>query len=159
IHTFPRFTTIRPQIRWALRHADSVAGVCNSLAGSMLKLEPALAHVDVIGNGVDGERFFPEDRQTARQRLGLDTDEKIILSVAALRPVKGCDLLVRAISELRKTTPRCGALFVGQGPELPALRRLAAELGCSDVCTFVGSVSNHELRYYYSAADVSCLAS
>jgi teichuronic acid biosynthesis glycosyltransferase TuaC len=73
--------------------------------------------------------------------------------------VKGPDLLVRAASLLKKSTPRCRVLFVGKGPELSALQRLASRLNCADICTFVGPVANEELRHYYNAADVSCLAS
>lgn len=159
IHTFPQFATIRPQIRWALRHAAGVAAVSNSLARIMEELEPAIAPVVVIGNGVDSKRFFTEDRLAARKKLGLEADERVVVSVAALKPVKGPDLLVRAASLLKKSVPRCKVLFVGKGPELAALQRLARELDCADVCRFVGPIANEELRHYYNAADVSCLAS
>ena len=159
IHTFPGLPTIRPQIRWALRHAAGIAAVSSSLASIMLALEPAIGSVDVIENGVDGERFFAEDRLLARKKIGLNADEKIVVSVAALKHVKGPDLLLRAASLLKKSTPRCRILFVGKGPELSALQRLASQLDCADICTFVGPVANEQLRHYYSAADVSCLAS
>ena len=159
IHTFSRFFTIRPQIRWALRNADAVAAVSSSLARIMLQLEPSLPPPVEIGNGVDTTRFFPKDRAVARKMIGVDEDAKLIVSVAALRHVKGCDLLVRAASLLKTSMPGCKLLFVGDGPELAALRRLAAELSCADVCTFVGPVNHEDLRHYYSAADVSCLPS
>ncbi len=159
IHTFPEFPAVRPQIRWALRQAAGVAAVSNSLAEVMLTLEPSIGMVEVIGNGVDTQRFFVEDRLVARKKLGLDEREKIVVSVAALKHVKGPDLLLRAISLLQKSTPGCRVLFVGQGPELSALKRLASTLGCSKICTFAGAVDNGELRNYYNAADVSCLAS
>ena len=159
IHTFSRFFAIRPQIRWALRHADGVAAVSSSLAQIMLQLSPSLPPPVEIGNGVDVTRFFLEDRALARKIIGADQDAKLIVSVAALRHVKGCDLLVRAASMLQASTPGCKILFVGDGPELSSLRRLAVELNCADVCTFVGQVSQENLRHYYNAADVSCLPS
>ena len=159
IHTFPQFATIRPQIRWALRHAQGVAAVSSTLAEIIRNLEPSIDQVKVMGNGVDSHRFFSEDRRLSRRRLGLDDSEKIVVSVAALKPVKGPDLLVRAASLLRKSVPGCRVLFVGSGPELPALQRLASKLECAEICNFVGPVNNEELRHYYSAADVSCLAS
>ncbi len=159
IHTFPHFATIRPQIRWALRQARAVAAVSNSLAERMLDLEPSLRKVEVIGNGVDTQRFFPEDRKVARQKIGVAADDKVVLCVAALRHVKGGDLLVHAAAMLKQDVPRLKVLFVGRGQELQNLQRLAAQLGCSDICRFVGAVPNGELGYYYSAADVSCLPS
>jgi len=159
IHTFREFTTIRPQIRWVLRHAAGLVAVSDSLAAMMRDLEPAIQDVQVIGNGVDRKRFFLEDRLAARAKLGQDPQDKIVVSVAALKRVKGPDLLVRAASLLKQSIPGCKVLFVGAGPELGSLQRLAQELDCADICRFVGTVPNEQLQSYFSAADVSCLAS
>ena len=72
-------------MRWALRQARAVAAVSNSLAERMFDLEPSLRKVEVIGNGVDTQRFFPEDRKMARQKIDMAADDKVVLSVAALR--------------------------------------------------------------------------
>lgn len=159
IHTFQSFPTIRPQIRWTLRHATGVIAVSDSLAGIMLALEPALKDVPTIGNGVDVGRFSPEDRLLARKKLGLDLQDRIIVSVAALKHVKGPDRLVGAAALLKKTFAQCKVLFVGVGPELGSLQQLAEQLDCADICRFVGSVPNEQLKTYFCAADVSCLAS
>jgi glycosyltransferase involved in cell wall biosynthesis len=159
IHTFRGFATIRPQIRWVLRNAAAVVAVSDSLATMMRELEPALHDVHIIGNGVDGQRFFREDRLAARAKLGLDPHDKVVVSVAALKHVKGPDLLVRAASLLKENFAQCKVLFVGAGPELDTLQRLAKQLDCADVCRFLGPVPNEQLRTYFSAADVSCLAS
>jgi len=159
IHTFTQFATIQPQIRWALRNADGRAAVSSSLAKVMDELEPMLEPTTVIGNGVDTQRFSPEDRQSARNRLGFSDADKIVVSVAALRPVKGSDLLLRATALLRKSGYRSRVVFVGAGPELLPLKKLAQQLECADLVTFAGSVNNEELRHYYSAADVSCIPS
>jgi teichuronic acid biosynthesis glycosyltransferase TuaC len=159
IHTFRHFATIRLQISWTLRHAASVVAVSDSLATIMRDLEPTLRDVPVIGNGVDGRRFYREDRLTARAKLGLDREDKVVVSVAALKPVKGPDLLVRAASLLKRSVAHVKVLFVGAGPELGALQQLAKHLDCADVYQFVGAVPNEQLRTYFSAADASCLAS
>jgi len=159
IHTFQGFTTVRPQIRWALRHAAGVIAVSDSLRRIMLEIEPTLNAIEVIGNGVDGQRFFPENQRIAREKLGLNSQDRIIISVAALKHVKGPDLLVRAAALLKKSFVRCRVMFVGAGPELGSLQQLAEQLDCADICQFVGPVPNDQLRTYFSAADVSCLAS
>ena len=159
VHTFQDFAMVRPQIRWTLQHAAGVIAVSDSLAAIMLDLEPRLPNVQTIGNGVDSQRFFVGNRRAARETLELDPEDRIVLSVAALKQVKGPDLLVRAAALLKKNFARCKVLFVGAGTELSSLRELAEQLDCSDVCQFVGPVSNKQLKTYYSAADVSCLAS
>jgi teichuronic acid biosynthesis glycosyltransferase TuaC len=159
IHTFQCFTTIRPQIRWTLRHAAGVVAVSDSLARIMLDLEPSLKDVRVIGNGVDGQRFFPQEQGVARKQIGLDPEDRVIVSVAALKHVKGPDLLVRAAARLKNSCARCKVLFVGAGAELASLQKLARQLNCADICQFIGPVPNDQLAAYYNAADVSCLAS
>jgi glycosyltransferase involved in cell wall biosynthesis len=159
IHTFPKFRTIRPQIRWALRHADGVAAVAASLSRIMEQLEPAVGRVEVIGNGVDTQRFFPENRKEARRKLRLSEQEKVIVSVAALKPIKGHDLLLDALARLNQKIRGWRMLFVGKGPELSRLKTLASRVGLAGKVDFVGPVDNDQLRYYYSAADASCLAS
>ena len=159
IHTFQDFTTVRPQIRWALQHAAGVIAVSDSLARIMLDLEPSLKDVPTIGNGVDSALFFPEERLVARNKLGLAPSDSVIVSVAALKHVKGPDLLVRAAAILKNSSPHHKVLFVGAGPELGNLRQLAEQLDCAAICQFVGSIPNQQLKTYFSAADVSCLAS
>jgi teichuronic acid biosynthesis glycosyltransferase TuaC len=159
IHTFRDFATIRPQIRWTLRHAAGVVAVSESLAKIMHDLVPALADVPAIGNGVDSERFFREDRLEAKAKLRLNPQDRIVVSVAALKYVKGPDLLVRAASLLKQNLAHCQVLFVGVGPELGALQQLAKQLDCAEICQFVGPVPNDQLKTYFSAADASCLAS
>ncbi len=159
IHTFPSFTTIRPQIRWTLRNATRLAAVSRSLAQIMQEIEPSIAKPEVIGNGVDTMRFYPEDRLLAKAKIGVDANTKLIVSVAALKHVKGIDLLVQAASLLKKSTPQCRFLFIGKGPYLSSLQRLATQLDCADTCKFVGPVANDKLRDFYNAADVTCLPS
>jgi glycosyltransferase involved in cell wall biosynthesis len=159
IHTFREFGTVRPQIKWVLRHAAAVVAVSDSLASMMHELEPSLQDLPTIGNGVDSGRFYPEDRQAARAALGLNPQDTVVVSVAALKHVKGPDLLVRAASLLKQCLAHCKVLFVGAGPELGKLQQLTKQLGCADVCQFVGPVPNEQLRTFFSAADVSCLAS
>lgn len=159
IHTFRDFATVRPQIRWTLRHAAEAIAVSDSLAAMMHELEPALKHVEVIGNGVDSRTFFREDRLPARAKLGLNPRDRVVVSVAALKHVKGPDLLVGAASLLKPKITDCRLLFVGAGPESGELQRLAEQLDCADICQFAGPVPNDQLRTYFSAADVSCLAS
>jgi len=79
--------------------------------------------------------------------------------VAALVPAKGHARLLQAFKAL---TAKCSDLhlyLVGEGPSRTELESLAAALGLQYCVHFVGSYANDGLRDWYSAADVSCLAS
>jgi glycosyltransferase involved in cell wall biosynthesis len=57
-----------------------------------------------------------------------------------LIPVKGADVFLRALAEL-KDVPWCASV-VGDGPERPRLERLALALGLSDRVAFHGLVND-----------------
>lgn len=159
INQFPSFRMIRPQIRWTLKQATGVIGVSTPLKDAMVELGADVSFARMMGNGIDVTRFQPLDRTQAREYLGLPLDAQIVVSVGALVPVKGHSLLVRAIARLATERPNLHAYIVGEGPSRRALERDAKGLGIENQIHLVGAHSNEELKYWYSAADVSCLPS
>jgi glycosyltransferase involved in cell wall biosynthesis len=159
LNLFPSFPLIRPQIRRTLREAAGRIAVSAALGQAAREVAAADCDVRVIGNGVDTARFFPVDRGEARQRLGLPPQAQIVVSVAALVPVKGHARLFRAFQTLRVKLPGLHLYLVGEGPSRGQLRSLAASLGLGPRVHFAGSCPNESLRDWYSAADLSCLAS
>ena len=72
-------------------------------------------------------------------------------------PQDQVDLALRAIAYLVHDLGRtdCAFTFVGTGEELPAVRRLAAELDINDWVNFPGFVEEEELVFdYLSTADI-----
>jgi glycosyltransferase involved in cell wall biosynthesis len=97
------------------------------------------------------------DRETARRRLGLDAKGPVIGMAARFERGKGADLLLRAAARLRREHPKLVLLLAGNGPELPALRRLAAELGVDTATCFLGFLP--DLAPFYDALDCFVLPS
>ena len=117
--------------------------------------------VDVIPLGVDLDRFRPGGKQEARIALGLK-DERIILFVGRIEPLKGVDILINAAS-LLESDVECTVLVVGgdessQG-EVAELRDLARDRGIEHRVAFVGAVDHEALPLYYNAADVCVVPS
>ena len=120
------------------------------------------AQIEVIPLGVDPERFSPEPRKEARSALGMSVDERVILAVGRVEPLKGLDILIRAFGEL---TDRSGVRLVIIGgdesarPEFDRLESIADEVGVREAMTFTGAVEHHLLPNYYRAADVVVMPS
>ena len=159
VNLFPQFALIRPQIRKTLRRAAGRVAVCEALKTAMLEVAGEPCEVCVIGNGVDPERFFPVGRAEARAELGLPQEGRLVVSVAALVPVKGQELLLRAFHQLQGKFPDLQLYLVGEGESRGQLEQLAASMGIASRVHLPGSCSNERLRYWYGAADISCLAS
>ncbi len=78
----------------------------------------------------------------------------VVLFVGRLVPVKGVDRLLRAAVLLARPAT---VVIVGDGPERPALERLADELGCD--ARFVGQQTGVAKQAWYDAADIFALPS
>jgi D-inositol-3-phosphate glycosyltransferase len=115
----------------------------------------------VIPLGVDLDRFRPAAKQDARGALGLD-NERIILFVGRIEPLKGVDILINAAS-LLESDVECTVLVVGgdeaSQSEVAELQDLARDRGIEHRVAFVGAVDHETLPLYYNAADVCVVPS
>jgi glycosyltransferase involved in cell wall biosynthesis len=94
------------------------------------------SRIHLVPNGLDARRyrFDPAARAAARTRLGISAPDFVVGGVGRLVPGKRFDALIRAIAEV----PRARLVVVGDGPERPALRRLAQGLGVTERVHLVG---------------------
>jgi glycosyltransferase involved in cell wall biosynthesis len=159
INLFPAFRSIRPQILWTLQRAMGVIGVSAALKDAMIALGISQEKIEVIGNGVDLARFEPIDSKEAKNRLGIPLDARAIVSVGGLTPVKGFEFLIAALAAILPRYPKARLYIVGEGNARSKLESLIQELGLQEQVFLVGSKPNDELKFWYSAADLSCLVS
>ena len=116
--------------------------------------------IEVVPCGVDIDLFRPLNKGHVRRRLGLPLGEPIVLFVGRIEPLKGIDILLRAVAQLDSHL----RLLVVGGDEKDAsrkadLRALAQALGIDQRVQFVDAVPHHKLPLYYNAADVCVIPS
>ncbi|MEU4216048.1 D-inositol-3-phosphate glycosyltransferase [Actinoplanes sp. NPDC026623] len=119
----------------------------------------------VVQPGVDLERFRPRSTKSADRRLlGLPERGHVVAFVGRIQPLKGPDVLIRALASepLRDeevTVVICGGPS-GSGLDRPtALIELAASLGVSDKVRFVAPRTGESLAALYRAADLVAVPS
>lgn len=159
VHEFSHLPTIRPLIRRALRSCDAVISVCGALRDRMVELGAPAEKISVIPNGIDPQLFPLLERAEARAALGLPPDAQIVLSVGALKELKGHHVTIEALEGVLASFPRARLHIVGEGPQRPALEAQIAERGLGERVVLVGERPNRELHLWYNAADCFCLAS
>ncbi|MDW8130300.1 MAG: glycosyltransferase [Bryobacterales bacterium] len=143
--------------RSALRRADFVITVSEDLRRIALQAGVPAERVRSIPNGCDRGLFRPMDKFAARAELGISPDDRLVLFVGRLVPVKGVEILVEAF---RRALPRCPGLhlwLVGEGPLRDALHERAAQI--RGHVHFAGAVPPEEIATWIGAADVVCLPS
>jgi glycosyltransferase involved in cell wall biosynthesis len=72
--------------------------------------------------------------------LGDGQRAKDIVFMGRLVSQKGCDLLLRSLSLLKQEGICPSLSIIGDGPEMPALKNMTAELGLSDQVQFLGTI-------------------
>ena len=93
------------------------------------------SRIRTIHNPVDTEIFqppTPEQRQRARQQLGLPEDAIILGAIGRLSFQKDPQMLYRAFAAVVEREPRLRLFHVGQGELADELATLAAELNLGD---------------------------
>jgi glycosyltransferase involved in cell wall biosynthesis len=106
--------------------------------------------------------------------LNIHDDDRIILTVARLDPMKGQDRVIKAISEVRRDFPDAKLLLVGNGSFSSSksglglnkaegwreeLRRISGELLLKDNVIFAGHLNEKQLCAAYERCDMTVLPS
>ena len=149
----------RDLIKKVLTRAVAVVAVSAALKKKAEELGIDAGKIRVIPNGIDKKVFYPRPRGSARHSLGLPADKRIIISVGRLVPVKGLDLLIKALARIPMVEKKIACFLVGTGGSEAELKREAASYGLENVVRFVGRIAPSELAMWYSAADLLCLFS
>ena len=128
--------------------------------------------IKIIPPGVDTSRFYPITDEEAKEFLNIPENEKMLLFVGRIEPLKGIDILIRAIAQMRKSDvmEKCphylyiiggdpNGRYVNLDEEMKRLKALCEELGVGDMIIFLGKKDQDTLQYYYSAAEIVVMPS
>lgn len=119
--------------------------------------------IEVVPPGVDLDRFGPLDPREARAALGLTDNDRMLLFVGRIEPLKRVDQILQAVARLRAEEPAlmggvCVWIIGGDGEdvtldaETARLRALRDELGLRERVRFLGAQEQDRLPTYYRAA-------
>lgn len=130
----------RAVMLFVYRRADVVLAN-SSFTRALLARVGVTANVRLVTLAVDGTPIVPS-RDTA----------PTVISVGRLIERKGFDRTIEAVAELSPEFPDLRYLIVGAGPQRDALVALARKLGVAERVSFLGKVSDDELRAAYARA-------
>lgn len=105
-------------------------------------------NLQVVGRGVDTERFTPAKRSTSlRATWGADDGVPVVGCVGRLAAEKNLELTIDAYRAIRHRRPDALLLFIGDGP-----MRTALQSACPDAL-FAGSRRGDDLATHYASLD------
>jgi teichuronic acid biosynthesis glycosyltransferase TuaC len=153
IHDWGRRKAVGPQIVAAGRGADGVLAVSEAMRGDMIAMGIPGDKIETITTGVDLARFAPRDRAAAKAELGISGP--LVLSLGALIPLKGHDIVIDAV----RTLPGVTLWIAGEGGDRKRLEAQIARLGLGDRVKLLGSIPPDRVAAALAAADAMALAS
>jgi D-inositol-3-phosphate glycosyltransferase len=153
-----------------VQNADRLVAATPAEKDQLIKLYHAdPAAISIVPPGVDIDHFKPMPMKAARQHLGVDPDDWMILFVGRIEPLKGVDTLIRAMALLAHECPtwvnRLSLAIIGGDPstnenaEMERLKQMHAELKLGELVVFLGAKDQDTLQYYYNAAEAVVMPS
>lgn len=159
------YAPLRKAVRVCAQAAERIVATDRALVPVVLKhLRVTEPRVSVVPNAVDLEEV---DRLTdaagardVRERLGLSSEDVLLLGVGRLEENKGFHHLVAALAQLAaRPSPAQPALghpwrcvLLGEGPYRGRLERDIAAAGLREAVLLPGRVTEAELHAWYAAA-------
>ena len=124
----------------------------------------------VIPPGVDTSHFYPIPTDEAKQFIGLKPENRMVLFVGRIEPLKGVDTLIKAMAclELRELHRPVHLAIIGgevngnpedMTEEMARLQQMCDDLFMGGMVVFLGKRGQDTLPYYYSAAEVVVMPS
>lgn len=110
----------------------------------------------VIPNAIEKQEIQIKESRVAEINKKYNLSEVSVFGfVGSIFPYHGVDRLIRGVAKLNYTD--ISILIVGDGYLIPALKKLANELGISSRVHFTGSVPKEDIYNYISAMDILTL--
>ncbi len=156
-----------------LRVADRIIAATSAELAQLQWLYRAdTGKVRVIPPGVDIRRFYPISPDEAKEFIGVPPQDRMLLFVGRIEPLKGLDTLIHALALMHQQgiTHRehlCLSVIGGEPDappdevtdEMARLQALRQRYGLEDLVAFLGKRSQDTLPYYYSAAEAVVMPS
>ncbi|NMC11497.1 MAG: glycosyltransferase family 1 protein [Chloroflexi bacterium] len=143
-----------------------VAATQAELAQLQWLYQADVSKIVVIPPGVDLRHFYPIPPDEAKEFIKIPVCNKMLLFVGRIEPLKGLEILIKAIAIMRErlqsVSPQFCLAVIGGDPEITPqkmdsemarLQLLREKYRLQDFVAFLGQRDQNTLPYYYSAAN------
>lgn len=150
-------------MRRLYKNAASIVAVSRNTKGLLESIGVPGDLITVIYNGVGREMLSraPDAVKISalRAKHGIGGSAPVIITIARVLPRKGQDMVIRALSVVKKEFPNIVYVIVGEGRFRKRFGELAEEFGVSGSVIFTGGISHDEIIDYLDMSDVFIMPS
>jgi glycosyltransferase involved in cell wall biosynthesis len=160
VYDFPFKDDYRHSIaKYTLDKVDHVIAVCKSDSDKLLSLGLDPCKLSIIPNGFDEHLFSPIPQRSARAKLRLPPNKRIILAIGTLDEVKGHIHFIEAMRRVLKARSDVLAMIVGSGRLEAKLQKGISKFGLEGKVLLIGREPHNKIPLWINASDVFVMPS
>ncbi|MDA8622288.1 glycosyltransferase [Psychrosphaera sp.] len=145
---------LKYKMKWEIKGASASAFVTEYSLQKVYPPNPSAFTTNYSSLALLDEDYFLRELETEQKNCFQ------VLSVGSLEHYyKGPDILLKALKQIRDKGLNVNLVWVGAGVKLEEVKRLANDLGLSDVVNFVGFCDFDEIKVWHKQSDLFVLAS
>lgn len=144
---------------WYYNHCDYATAPSQSVFDEMNKYGFSQSY-RVISNPINLDIFSPlllNKKQEIKKEFGLS--DATLVCAGRLAPEKNIDVLIRALSLVKKRFPTVSLILAGHGNATDKLKELAKTLNLGQSVKFLGTVDQLTLAKLYQASEIFVISS
>lgn len=123
-------------VTYSINASDGVTAVSQHLNRTTRETFAVARDIRTIYNFIDPGEYRRLECSGLRGRFA-GPDERLVIHVSNFRPVKRVPLVLEVFKEIQDRVP-ARLLLLGEGPEVPLVRRITADLGLCGRVSFMG---------------------
>jgi glycosyltransferase involved in cell wall biosynthesis len=144
--------------RKTLRRCDAIIATSKYYVDISPYLAKHKKKIKIVPPGIDTKRF---NTNVDSGWLNKNYPNKIIIlyvgSMQKTHMHKGVDILIKAVADAKKKIPNIYLIAVGSGDAIPVYKKIAHQMGISEMVSFPGFIDDESLPKYYAGANMLVL--
>lgn len=117
--------TYKHAVEFSINQSDTITSVSESLKSDTLKFFKITKDIEVINNFIDNGEFENQQAICQRQHFAHE-DEKILIHVSNLRPVKRVDEVLQIFKNVHAKV-KSKLIIIGEGPDMEKINQFLEE--------------------------------
>lgn len=140
--------------RKAMTRADRVVTLSRRLKEELIRMGVDRERLHVVPNGVDTQIFRPRERSPEIEKRYKLKDKITFGFIGSIRRIEGLSLFLENLRRIIARTGNVCVLLVGDGDEVPHLKKIVEKQDLSNYVYFTGRINHDQIFDYYTAIDI-----
>lgn len=146
-------------VKEILNNSDALLTVSEKNRKHLLELGIKESEISVLENGYSSKLFYSMDKGKVREELGINKNDKVLVTIGSLEKIKGHKFLINGVKLLVKNYPDIKCYIIGGGSLEKEITELIKGLHLEKHVFLLGHIPHSELNKWINVSDVFVMSS